>query len=549
MRIRGTSAGAVDQRTPFDREVCLADVVIVTPVMGQDPSKRRWVLLVSTLVLLMVSYGASAAADGAAFRPNIVVFVVDDFAHEDLERLPRLRELMFDPGVEFTRFATPNALCGPSRVSILRGQYSHNSGAINNKQVFGLAYDRGLERSTIATWLQDSGYATGLFGKYLNGYGRKYAPVGKTYVPPGWSEWYAGNVAKGYRFWLNENGRVVEFPIDGPHVNDVLAERATRFIGRHASEPMFLYIATGSPHGAARPAHRHESEFVNAGLPQRPSFNEADVSDKPAWIRDLVPKDAASAKRAERHRNRLRAMRSVEELIASVLDALEAEKILDRTFLVFLSDNGFHYGEHRIEKSKASTYDETILVPAAIRGPGVPAGARLSQLVTNADLAVTFAEWGGVAPPIDVDGRSLTPLLHLDRTHARRWRTAIGIEHPEAREHGDGPSPAFIGIRTERWKYVRYLQSGEEELYDLARDPYELQSLHRSARSSCLKAMYAWASNLLLCQGASCRDLERTPAATLACKGSAGLLLPPDAAAADDPSALQTLESRDCLDP
>jgi len=446
----------------------------------------------------------------AAQRPNVVLVVVDDVARDDIKHLARLQEMVFDAGTEFTRFATPNALCGPSRVSILRGQHSHNTGIKTNKRVFATAHALGLEASTIATWLQDSGYATALFGKYLNAYGRKGGPRGATYVPPGWSEWYGGTPGRGFGFWLNHNGTVVHYPTDGPHANDVLAELVVSFVSRNAERPMFLYIAPGSAHGDAPAARRHEDAFADAAFPQGPAFNEEDVSDKPKWIRNQrrAPPPAGSSRHLERYRNRLRALLSVEDLIASLLDALLDVGVLDRTYVVFVSDNGFHYGEHRIKATKATSYDESILVPAAVRGPGVPAGRVLEHLATNADLAATIADWAGATPPYFVDGRSLAPLLRARRPAPDAWRSAIGIERLDSRAKGDGPSPSFFGIRLGRWKYVRYPASGEEEFYDLALDPNELESLHGSARPTCTSALRQWAALLARCVGTECRALE-----------------------------------------
>ena len=468
---------------------------------------RRFARLVGTVLVLLPPIGGTARA---ASRPNIVLLVVDDVRTDDIAHLPRLQEMLFRSGIEFTRFVAPDALCGPSRMSILRGQYSHNTGIQNNQRVFAHAYELGLESSTVATWLQDAGYATGLFGKYLNSYGRENGPVRFEHVPPGWSEWYAGIPGSSFGFWLSHDGRIVRYPEDGPHANDVLAELVVGFVERHAEHPMFLYVAPGSAHGDAIPAHRHEDAFADAEPPRRPSFDEDDVSDKPRWIRRLshlpVP---PPAKQLERYRNRLRSLLSVEDLLASLMRSLEERGVLDDTYFIFLSDNGYHYGEHRIRRSKATVYDESVVVPAAIRGPGVPRGDRIEHLVTNGDLAVTIAELAGVAPPEFVDGKSLLPLLRPDRPSPEVWRRAVPLERLEARTKGDGPSPRFLGLRHERWKYVSYPDTGEEELYDTVRDPFELQSLHAEAFRACRDVLRAWSRALVRCTGQECRDLEQ----------------------------------------
>ncbi len=470
------------------------------------------------LALLLAALLPAAPSAWATMRPNVVLIVVDDLATEDLRKLPRLQQMLFRSGTEFTRFVAPNALCGPSRVSILRGQYSHNTGVLNNQRAFARAYRLGLESSTVATWLHDAGYATGFFGKYINSYGRQNGPVQAEHVPPGWTEWYAGIPGLSFGFWLSHGGRVVRYPEAGPHANDVLAELAVGFVARYAAQPMFLYVAPGSSHGDAVPAQRHRHAFAGADLPARPSFDEDDVTDKPTWIRRLPRRPQVQhEKQRERYRNRLRSQLSVEDLIASIMRALEERGRLDDTYFIFVSDNGFHYGEHRIKASKASAYDESILVPAAIRGPGVPRGERLEHLVANSDLAVTIAEMAGVVPPDFVDGRSLMPLLRRDRPSADAWRQAVPVERLDVRHRGDGPSPGYVGLRHVRWKYVFYPQTDEEELYDMLRDPFELQSLHAAVDVGCRQALRAWSRELSRCVGQQCRDLERGRNGRAAC--------------------------------
>jgi N-acetylglucosamine-6-sulfatase len=494
----------------------LSDITPCAERFGEVRCRRmqrsRSLIRVIALALLVVPAWGDAAA-----RPNIVLVVVDDLATADVERLPRLQELLFRSGTEFTRFVAPNALCGPSRVSILRGQYSHNTGIENNSRVFARAYRLGLESSTVATWLRDVGYETGLFGKYLNSYGRENGPVRWEHVPPGWTEWYAGIPGLSYGFWLSHDGRLVRYPEDGPHANDVLADLAVGFIERHADGPMFLYVAPGSSHGDAAPAHRHRDALVDAKPPRRPNFDEDDLSDKPAWIQRLARRPGSEQpSQRERVRNRLRSQLSVEDLVASIMRALAERDRLDDTYFIFLSDNGFHYGEHRIKASKATAYDESIVVPAAIRGPGVPRGERIDHLVTTADLAVTIADLAGAATPHFVDGRSLVPLLRRDRPAPEAFRHAVAIERLDPRRKGDGPSPPFFGLRHNRWKYVFYPRTEEAEIYDLDADPFELRSLHAASATRCGGALHAWSRALSRCIGQQCRDLEK------GIRGSAG---------------------------
>ncbi len=465
---------------------------------------------------IMVAIVASTLARGAlpvsppasVRKPNIVLFLVDDMTAADVEHLPTLNQFATQ-GVRFTRFVSPTPVCSPSRASILRGQYSHNTFQLFNSG-FRPFYLSGFDKETIAVWLQRAGYATALFGKYLNGYlGRM------TYIPPGWTEWYAGGPAAGYDFILNENGIPVKYSEPGPHINDQLAHLAAGFIDRHHDEPMFLYISSTSPHAPAIPAHRHEGLFRYAQLPQGPSFNEMDVSDKPKYIQKFSEKPADELLRLEKFRNRLRSLRSVSDLINTVTAALVRNGVRDNTYFVFVSDNGWFYGEHRIPRGKIAPYESANIVPAWIWGPGIPSGVTRNHLVANSDLAQTFAEWAGAKVPSFVDGRSLVPVLKSTPTPISEWRQAILLAYDENIFHPfptvNNSIPHYFGLLTNAEKYVRY-ETHEEEYYLHASDPYEMQSQHKNPLwKNRISELLRWAQAFGDCYGQTCRVLDRAP--------------------------------------
>jgi N-acetylglucosamine-6-sulfatase len=189
-------------------------------------------------------------------------------------------------------------------------------------------FDRGLERSTVATWLQGAGYRTVLMGKYLNGYP---GTAGNTYVPPGWDEWYSpvGGVRYfGYR--LNENGQIVRYGNAArDYLTDVLSRKANTFI-RQAAEagdgtPFFMYISPYAPHGPATPAPRHANRFPNAQAPRTASFNEANVNDKPAWVQNQpLLTNSQIDTMDDLARKRRQSMLAVEDLVESLIATLEA---------------------------------------------------------------------------------------------------------------------------------------------------------------------------------------------------------------------------------
>ena len=462
------------------------------------------------LAALMLTLAGPALAQAPPKPPNIVFVLTDD---EDLgihAYMPKVKTLIEDEGVVFENFFATYPLCCPSRASILRGQYPHNTLVLGNLPPAGgfLTFRQlRLEESTIATWLQIAGYRTAFYGKYLNGYAETDPP------PPGWDEWHAAN-NDGYfnvNYKLNENGEVVTYggaPED--YLTDVIADKAADHIRRFSAEgrPFFLYVATFAPHSPYNPAPRHKGMFKDAELPRPPSFNEEDVSDKPSFISELPRlSEDDIAEITTHHRLRLECLQAVDELVETLVDTLEDTGELKHTYLVYASDNGFHLGEHRMKEGKDTAYEEDIRVPLAIRGPGIPKGTKVSGMALNSDLAPTIAAWAGIRTPAFVDGRSLRPLLD---DPSAPWRNSfliqrLGLEADERLE----PANA-LAIRTERYTYIAY-NNGEREMYDLETDPDQLQSVEPTADKALIDALAARLTELRACRGQECRDLEDLP--------------------------------------
>src|SRR4051794_6063238 len=311
------------------------------------------------------------------WRPNIVLIVLDDLDSTVVTQLPEYQDLVADRGATFANFFVTTPLCGPSRASLLRGQYAHNHGLLTNTVPSGgfLAFHRlGREESTIATWLHDAGYRTALFGKYLNGFPRD---VGQRYVPPGWDEWFGVTSKRSlyYGFTLNENGTTVSYG-DAPadYETDVLAAKTADFVKRSTGgdTPFFLYVAPLAPHAPATNAPRHDEEFTDVQFVRPPNYNEADIGDKPAWLRDVpLLTDDQVSQVDENQRKRLRSLLSVLELLTGLMDVLRTHDALENTYILITSDNGWFAGEHRLGVGKQAVYEESIRVPLVVLGPGV----------------------------------------------------------------------------------------------------------------------------------------------------------------------------------
>jgi N-acetylglucosamine-6-sulfatase len=485
------------------------------------PRARLRPIVLAALVLgLSQNPGSVAATPIVPGQPNIVLIMTDDEDVAIHEFMPKTKALIEDRGATFANFFVTYPFCCPSRASILRGQYAHNTHIVGNEQPWG-GFEKlrqlGLEESTVATWLQDAGYHTAMIGKYIN----RYIPE-RDGVPPGWDEWYVGgNAHPSYNYTLNENGHMVAYgDRPGDYLNDVLTDKAVQVI-RNASaagQPFFAYILPYTPHSPSVAAPRHEGMFTGAELPRTPAFDEADVSDKPDFIRRIPPLDGRRISRLEdEYRRRLRSLQAIDDMVERIVGVLAATRELDNTYVIYSSDNGFHLGEHRLPAGKDFPYEEDIRVPAVVRGPGVPAGHRIEAMVLNSDFAPTFAEIAGIEPPAFVDGRSFLPLLHNPE---QPWRESFLIErrqfeaqYVELAERLGMPaegldrSAQFDGIRTPDWTYVEY-GTGERELYDLAGDPYQLANVVETADPALVAALATRLAELRTCSGAECRRLE-----------------------------------------
>ena len=276
-----------------------------------------------------------------AGQPNIVFIMSDDQDSETIQYMPQVQALLAAQGTTFENSFVTSALCCPSNVTALTGQYTFNHGVLNNlyptggfqkfvdMRTDGNPATQGDE-STLATWLDDAGYNTARVGKYLVGY-----PTDSTYVPPGWDEWYNSydGFTSYFNYRLNENGTVVQYGADeADYVTDVFTEKAVDFINRaeaNDAQPFFLQFTPTAPHsgsvpdGPATPAPRHAGMFAGVQAPRTPSFNEADVSDKPPPISSRPLLTAAQIAAIDyEYQTRLEALQALDEGIGRIVAAM-----------------------------------------------------------------------------------------------------------------------------------------------------------------------------------------------------------------------------------
>jgi N-acetylglucosamine-6-sulfatase len=438
-----------------------------------------------SLLLLGFLAGAPAHAQPDT-RPNVLFVMTDDQTVESLRVMTRVKEGVVAEGTNFTQAISTYPLCCPSRATYLTGQYSHNHGVIHNAGAFG-GYTRLDNFNTLPVWLQRSGYRTIHVGRYLNGYGTQNPD--RTEIPPGWEDWNSTVDPTTFNFtkWtMNENGRLFEVGPEGEFQTDYLGRRASEEILQAAADPrpFFLSLTFPAPHSGApidsddppslrtpSPAPRHRNVFANEPLPRGPNFGRANRLTKPQIVADrrrFSAEDVSAIQ--ENYQQELESLLSVDEAVGGLLSTLGATGELDNTVIIYTSDNGFFHGEHGVRSEKVLPYEPGIRTPLVMRGPGVPAGRRLNQLVGNVDLAPTIMDIADAVPSRVPDGRSLFTLLG-DRTRE------LGREFVLENGRGVNSVPQYRALRNNRFLYVRHDTTGELELYDLRKDPFQLKNL------------------------------------------------------------------------
>ncbi len=451
-------------------------------------SRLRRSLLALVVTMPVLAGAVVSAPSGSASGPpqkwqrNVVVIVTDDQRWDAMSHMPNVQSDLVDHGVTFTNGFVVNPQCCPSRASIFTGQYSHGTGVYKNFPPHG-GYAAFDDRSTVATWLHGAGYDTALIGKYLNGYHGKY-------IPPGWDHWMGTNDLPAgiayYDYHVNENGTIHHYgskPKD--YGSTVLGSKAASFI-LHAPSPFFLYFALSAPHSPATPPPDYRHRFSNLKKWRPLSYNEGDVSDKPPWVRAL-PKLSASRRASIDlfRKDQYRTLLGTDDAIGRVINALRQTGRLSNTLIIFMSDNGLLWGEHRFT-SKRAAFEESIRVPFVVRYDPLVQTPRVDpRLVLNIDVAPTLAALAGVPAP-NADGMSL--LQPLRYPFSVQWRTDFLVEHLA---ENSTDIPTYCAVRNEQYMYVDYA-SGSQELYDLTNDPFELNNQAKNpAFGSILTSMRA----------------------------------------------------------
>jgi len=546
--------------------------------------------LLGLLCALVAGVAVAGAAPGdeqplnpSSEPPSFVVIQTDDQTLDGLyarfsaypgapetRAMPNTLDLIGKRGMTFNRYYVPYPLCCPSRVSLMTGRYAHTNGVRGNNQpnggYFGFSF-RAAASHNIATWLQGAGYRTIHTGKFLNGYGDAPYSDG-TEVPPGWDAWYS--IVKAdthhlfYGYTLNVNGELTgpfgdpgswdtreygvrdDFscplePINGAcnQVDDKMTEIARdEMLATPRDQPFYVQVDYAAPHGDFRrpagpePAPRHYDWFKGARHPHNRAegFDEGNVSDKPRFIREadhLTPVE----KRIYRvyYQKQLESLRTIDDGVKRILDTLGQLRRLRNTYVIFTSDNGFFFGEHRLLGGKFLAYEPATHMPFLIRGPGIRPDSQTGELAANIDVAPTLLELAGAEADKSIDGRSLVPYLRDPDLRSRRpilFESFVETSDVEAngaisrasasRARGGGgkatasllaPPKDYAGIRLGPYKYIAW-PTGEKELYNINKDPNELNSLHKVPNFFPIRNfLHRQMKRLTDCVGRGCREV------------------------------------------
>ncbi|HEX5929686.1 MAG TPA: sulfatase [Solirubrobacterales bacterium] len=526
----------------------------------------------------------------AGQKPNFVVIQTDDQTLDQLyaeftppggapiQAMPYTLGSIAAKGITFNRFYDSYPLCCPSRVTTLTGRYAHNHNVRGNVPPNGGSTGFGFRQANnnnIATWLQGAGYRTVHIGKFLNGYGDEPYDAGN-YVPPGWSSWHSVLKADTHHYFygysLNDNGTIdgpfgdsgswetreygerddfgcPAAPLNGKpclYLTDVMTRIAwEELLGTAPGQPFYMQVDYTAPHGDFRrpagpePATRHYDSFAGAPYPHDRSqgFNEGNVNDKPRFIREagyLSPTETHTYR--VYYQKALESLRAVDEGVQQIINTLGAMGQLRNTYVIFTSDNGFFYGEHRLTGGKFLAYEPATHLPFLMRGPGIKPGTATGELAGNIDIAPTILELAGATATKSIDGRSLVPYMVDPALRTRRpllfesfVETAdveqqggvpLGTSRPNTRARASSeagasivaPPKDYVGIRLGPWKYIEW-PSGEKELYDITKDPYELNNKARDTNFYPIRGyLHRELTRLIECVGKKCQTpAEKAP--------------------------------------
>jgi len=412
---------------------------------------------ISKTIHFIILLGLLISTSGCRFplakdeRPNFLIILTDDQRYDTMEYMPNTQQLIFDQGVTVSSGYITTPFCCPSRASILTGLYAHNHYVLENTDK--------LRLPTLVDDLHKNGYYTGLVGKYLNSWDGEARPEFDY-----WVSFFGGTVPNYYDPELNINGT---WEKKTGYMTYLFEDYVKEYLDKATNQrkPFFLLFAPNAPHAPFTPLKEDKVLLQDLAPFRPPNYNEEDVSDKPSSISHKPLLGEGGAEEIDNTRRRqLLTLISLDRSIGAIMEKLKETGELDNTVVIFLSDNGKHWGEHRMD-TKSTAYEEAVKVPFAMRYPPlVPAPYIENKIVGNIDITPTVYELSETKMPEIIDGISLVTLL----TGNGEWRTSLLLEAWPDRGY-------WTAIHTGQYVYIE-TENDKSEFYDLAVDPYEMDN-------------------------------------------------------------------------
>lgn len=430
------------------------------------------------LIAILVAF-TTAATSAAEARPNIILIVADDlrwdalgYSGNRIVQTPNLDQLA-RRGTRFRNHFVISSICNVSRATMFTGQYLRRHGIYE----FDTPFTPEQWSRCYPKLLRNAGYRTGFIGKF---------GVGDSN--------FIANMAKEFDYWRGLPGQAgLFFPKNNPnarHKTALFGDQALEFIrSNDVLHPFCLSISFNAPHARDRqprefwPDPRDENLYVNAKIPISPKATEELFQRLPAIAKTSMGRDrwALRFDTPEKFQHIVkdyyRLITGIDREVGRIVQTLTELGLRENTIIVFTSDNGFFLGERGMA-DKWLMYEESIRIPMLICDPREHKPRAIEALTLNIDLAPTILDLAGVAIPKEMQGRSLVPFVQGRRPND--WRRDFFYEHHTMTK----VIPEIEGVRTERWKYVRWVTTSPvfEELFDLQKDPEELRNLAAEPR-------------------------------------------------------------------
>lgn len=406
--------------------------------------------------------GISSAPD-AAPTPNIVLINTDDQRAKTMDFMPAVQSLLIEKGVTYPNTIVPTPSCCPSRATTLSGQYVHNNQQFQQQRVNEQIFEKTFQK-----YLKQAGYFTGHAGKYLH-WITKSDPA-----PPYWDRWtyISGGF---YGVDMNFDGLKIK---PGGYTTDIVFERTKDYLrdfeAQDDSIPWFVYLAPTSPHSPWTAEYQYRDTAVPDLDTSNPAYQEADISDKPGFLKFRLMDDAEA--RYE-HEQRARNLLSLDREVAELIEYLDASGELGNTLIIFTSDNGYMLGEHQ-SQGKFTPYRDSVQVPMVISWPGqVAENVVNNSYVSHVDIAPTILNAAGIdTTGIVLDGRNI-----FDES-----RDTFYMEYFLDPLANGGRIGDWASLRTATYQYTEwYSNDGTgavtfREYYDMVNDPYQLENLYEN---------------------------------------------------------------------